>query len=253
MGILSIKGKHTTCNEAFELNKKSDASLIYSDASMVEEFSIELSVGDQWAKDLSKEKAVMYAIEDVITIKPQSSVVLEVKENIHVPFNMYGIILQTGSVFLEQGVLIGAGKIEPSFNGKLRLLVYNTSKTKRTLQKGQKIASAIFMRTDKTINASIYNNNRVPVPKKRGKLAKMYSFFTDDKKFTITLIASVLSSSLIAAFVASYLASDDGRTGSLESSLPDVKSELKQSQLKFIDESQVKTKPLNEKNEKSKK
>jgi len=29
---------------------------------------------------------------------------------------------------------------------------------------GQKIASAIFMRTDKTIKAPIYNNNRALVP-----------------------------------------------------------------------------------------
>jgi len=164
MGILSLRGKHTNCKEAFELNKKSDVSFIHTDASDVEGFSIELSVGDQWAKDLSKEKAVMYAIEDLITIKPQSSIVLEVKENIHVPFNMYGLVLQTGSVFLEQGILIGAGKIEPSFDGKLRMLIYNTSKTKRTLKKGQKIASAIFMRTDKTIKAPIYNHNRALVP-----------------------------------------------------------------------------------------
>ncbi len=213
MGILSIKGKHTNCNETFEINKKSDASLIYSDASMVEEFSIELSVGDQWAKDLTKEKATMYAIEDdEISIKPQSSIVLEVQENIQVPFNMYGLILQTGSVFLEQGILIGAGKIEPSFNGKLRMLIYNTSKTKRTLKKGQKIASAIFMRTDKTIKASIYNNNRALVQEKRGGIAKALAFFNADKKFTINLLAMIITSSLTAAIVTYSLSSNDEKT-----------------------------------------
>ena len=210
MGILSIKGKHTDCNEAFEVNKKSDASLIYSDAQMVEEFSIELSVGEQWAKDLSKEKAIMYAIEDdEISIKPQSSIVLEVQENIQVPFNMYGLILQTGSVFLEQGILIGAGKIEPSFDGKLRMLIYNTSKTKRTLKKGQKIASAIFMRTDKTINASIYKNNRTLVKENRGKLAKIIAFFANDMKNTVNLFASILSSSLVAALLTIYVTSNE--------------------------------------------
>lgn len=244
MGILSLRGKHTNCKEAFELNKKSDASLIHSDASDVEEFSIELSVGDQWAKDLSKEKAVMYAIEDLITIKPQSSIVLEVKENIHVPFNMYGLILQTGSVFLEQGVLIGAGKIEPSFDGKLRLLVYNTSKTKRTLLKGQKIASAIFMRTDKTINASIYSNNRAPVPKKRGTMAKVYSFFADDKKYTINLIATTLTSSLIAVLFTLYITSTDDKEIT-----PGVPPGEHVPQLESSDESPVKVKPLKKKSE----
>lgn len=217
MGILSIKGKHTDCNEAFEVNKKSDASLIYSDAQMVEEFSIELSVGEQWAKDLSKEKAIMYAIEgDEISIKPQSSIVLEVQENIQVPFNMYGLILQTGSVFLEQGILIGAGKIEPSFDGKLRMLIYNTSKTKRTLKKRQKIASAIFMRTDKTINASIYKNNRTLVKEHRGKLAKAIAFFSNDMKNTVNLIASILCSSLVAALITINATSKDNASVSTE-------------------------------------
>lgn len=206
MGILSLKDKHTDCNEEFERNKKSDASLICSDASTIEEFSIELSVGEQWAEDLSNEKAVMYAIEgSSISIKPQSSIVLEVKESIKVPFNMYGLILQTGSIFLEQGVLIGAGKIEPSFDGKLQLLIYNTSKTKRTLQKGQKIASAIFMRTDRTINASIYTNSRSSVQKKMGFIKKTWAFFASDIKYTVGLIVTILTSSTVAAFLSMYL------------------------------------------------
>ncbi|WP_158770946.1 hypothetical protein [Paraglaciecola sp. L1A13] len=198
MGILSIKGKHTDCNEIFELNKTSDASRIYSDATMIEEFSIELSIGDVWAEDISKDKAVMYAIEDnEISIPPQTSIVVEVQENIQVPFNMYGLILQTGSVFLEQGILIGAGKIEPSFDGKLRLLIFNTSRTKRTLKKKQKIASAIFLRTDKTIKTSIYKNNREFLhKKKKGRFTQVRSFFASDMKFTLTLIAMIITSSL---------------------------------------------------------
>lgn len=212
MGILSIKGKHTDCNEAFERNKKSDASLIYTDTDTdsVEDFSIEFSVGDQWAKDLTKEKASMFEIEgDEISIKPQSSIVLEVKEHIKIPFNMYGLILQTGSVFLEQGILIGAGKIEPSFDGKLRMLIYNTSKTKRTLKKGQKIASAIFMRTDKTINASIYNDKRALVKERRGTIAKTRAFFSADKKFTVSLFFNLVTSSVAAVIVSYFLLSND--------------------------------------------
>jgi deoxycytidine triphosphate deaminase len=184
--------------------------LSITDTGTVEEFSIELSVGDQWAKDLTKEKASMFEIEgDEISIKPQSSIVLEVKEHIKVPFNMYGLVLQTGSVFLEQGILIGAGKIEPSFNGKLRMLIYNTSKTKRTLKKGQKIASAIFMRTDKTIDASIYKDKRALVKESRGSIAKILAFFSADKKFTVNLIAMIITSSLTAAIVTYYISSSD--------------------------------------------
>lgn len=231
MGILSIRGKHTDCNETFERNKKSDASLIYTDTDAVEDFSIEFSVGNQWAKDLTKEKATMFEIEgDEISIKPQSSIVLEVKEHIKVPFNMYGLILQTGSIFLEQGILIGAGKIEPSFDGKLRMLIYNTSKTKRTLKKGQKIASAIFMRTDKTINASIYKDKRALVKERRGAIVKTLAFFGGDKKFTINLIAMIITSSLTAAIVAHNMSLNDDKIvvpkqpSGIEQSLDDTDS-----------------------------
>lgn len=216
MGILSLSNKHTSCNEIFEQNKKSDASMIYSDASKVEEFSIELSVGDQWAEDISKEKAIMYAIEnEEISIKPQTSIVLEIKEDLHVPFNMYGLVLQTGSVFLEQGILIGSGKIEPSFNGKLRLLIFNTSKTKRVLKKGQKIASAIFMRTDKTIKAPIYNHSRDSVQKNRGIIARLHTSFLSDKKFVITIVVNIITSSLAVALITGILPVNNKTTASL--------------------------------------
>lgn len=209
MGIISVKGKHTDNIEEYERNKRSDASFIFSDAATIEEFSIELSAGNQWAEDISKEKAVMYEVEgDELSIKPQTSIVLEVKENIHVPFNMYGMILQTGSIFLEQGILIGAGKIEPSFDGKLKLLIYNTSKTRRTIKKGQKIASAIFMRTDKTLNASIYKNNRTSVKRNRTHSEKFSDFFSSNRKFIISQTITIATSSLVVFFLTLHFSKD---------------------------------------------
>lgn len=194
MGILSLKSKSTTSQEKFEMNKKSDASLLFSDSENIEDFSIELTVGDQWAEDLSKEQAVMYGVENkTVVLKPKTSIILEVKETINVPFNMYGIILQTGSIFIEQGILIGAGKIEPSYNGKLQLLVYNTSKTKRTLKQGQKIASAIFMRTEHTLNTPINTTNRKPIFKKSTLVQRISNFFLNDMKFTLPLIVSIIA------------------------------------------------------------
>lgn len=202
MAILSIGNKITTSHEEFERYKSSDSSKVLSDAKAVEDFSIELSIGSQWADDLSGDRAHLYKIEsDSVAIKPGKSIVVEVEESIRLPFNMYGIVLQTGSIFLEQGLIVGSGKIEPSYSGNLLLLIYNTSSTTRRLKKGKKIASAIFMRTDRTLVSSPIQPSREIVQKTLSKPKKLVRFLQRDWRFLITVIVSVLSSSVAAVLV----------------------------------------------------
>lgn len=202
MAILSVKSRQTFDPNLYEQYKKSDSSLIYVSADHTEEFSVELTMGEQWADDISKDKPVMYAVENgKVTLKPNSSIVVEVAETIHVPFNMYGIIVATGGTFLEQGIIIGAGKIEPSYCGQLKILLYNTSSAKRSISIGKKVASAIFFRTDRTITASLPSPRQDVVEKRRGTIVRVKEFFLSDPKFTLNLIVTALTSSLIATLI----------------------------------------------------
>jgi len=214
MTVVSIKNRQTRDLDDFEYHKKSDISLLYSDAKLVQEFSVELTLGEKWAKDISRDDPAMYVLDgDEFIIKPKTSVVIEVQETINVPLNLYGIIVPKGSSFLEQGIIISAGKIEPGFSGKLQFLLFNTTNKPREIKRGTSIASGVFFRTDRTVNSSNVVSEQVARSTKLGNVTKIIYFFSSDPKYTVNLIVTALTSSLVAAFVAWQLS-----TASIEDS-----------------------------------
>jgi deoxycytidine triphosphate deaminase len=206
MALIAIKDQIADDPEKFEKFKKSDSSVIYTTALKIEEFSIELSVGDRWAEELSKEAPQMYSIEnEAIEIKPKSSIIIQTLEFLCVPNNMYGLIMPTGSLLLQQGIFIANTKIEPSFNGKFEILLYNSSNCKRVIKKGQFVASAIFFRTEKTTNLPPITKDNPPIKKHKKLYQKIYSSIKADPKFVILIISTILTSSLAAAFFSYFM------------------------------------------------
>ena len=59
----------------------------------------------------------------------------------------------------------------------------------------------MFFRTDRTINNSLFTSEQQARVKKRTRLGKIKSFFVRDPKFTINLIVTILTSSLVAAIL----------------------------------------------------
>lgn len=228
MTIVSIKGRQTDNLNDFEYHKKSEISLLYCDAKYVQEFSIELTLGDKWAEDVSRQDPTMYELDkDQFSIKPNTSVVIEVKEIISVPLNLYGIIIPKGSSFLEQGIIITAGKIEPGFSGKLQFLLFNTTNSRRSIKKGASIASAIFFRTDKTINSSDVKHEQIALPKKRSLFVRVVNFFSSDPKYTINLIVTALTSSLVAALVTWQISTQVINSSSVQKNTTNVEESKK--------------------------
>ena len=135
MSVISLEERITTDLAEFEKLKKSDQSRIFCRADKIEPFAIVLTLGDQWAANISRSDPAMYAIEgNEIEIPSLSSVVVEVEETLILPFNIYGIITQKGAAFLEDGLILAAGKVDPSFSGKLQVLIFNTTKSSRILK-----------------------------------------------------------------------------------------------------------------------
>lgn len=156
MSVIAARSRVTVKNEDFEKFCLSDDSLLLTDACTVEEFSIELTLGDYWDSNTSRDVATMYEIEgDDITIPAKGNVVVEVAEFISLPSNMYGIVIPTGSLLLEQGIVIAATKIEPWFSNRLRLMLFNSSRISRSIRKGTPLASAVFFRTERTVRLLI--------------------------------------------------------------------------------------------------
>ncbi|WP_080271467.1 hypothetical protein [Pseudomonas syringae] len=153
MSVVKVKGCTTASPEAYQKYISSDKSLIFLNATedRSEDFSIELSLGDGWNDNYSDADVGLRRINGEIVLGRRGSIVVEVAEEISVPYNKYGLVLPTGSLFLTHGVLAPTAKVEPAFNGTLKIRLFNTTNNKVVLKKGCKLGSVIFFDTDCTI------------------------------------------------------------------------------------------------------
>ncbi|WP_187326953.1 dCTP deaminase domain-containing protein [Martelella lutilitoris] len=199
MTIVSLQNRITTDLSEFEALKSSDSSKIYCQAEKIEQFNIILTLGDQWASNVSRSDPAMFMIESgEISIQPQTSVVVEVQEKIHVPYNVVGIISQKGSAFLEDGLIVAAGKVDPSFSGHLQLLIFNSTRLTKKIKQGEELANLMFIRTDSTIKASLFQHQQSAKFKERGRFSRIIRFFSRDPKYTLNLIITILTSGVVA-------------------------------------------------------
>lgn len=162
MSIICLKNSTTSNIEEFERQKKSFDShifVVYEEEKSLEDkqkvptddFSLDITLGKSWNENYSYNDKGLFLIEDKkITILPRSSVVVTVREYIKMPYNKFGIVLSTGSLFLQQGIQIPSAKVEPGYSGLLKLRLVNSSNDKVTLYENQKIASIVFFETNHT-------------------------------------------------------------------------------------------------------
>ncbi len=206
MSLIAIKDRTTEYAKKFGELERSDASVVYiKSAENIEEFSIELSIGDGWAEKMSGGDARMYEIENgKVNIPAKNSIVIQTIESFIVPSNMYGLIMPKGSLLLQKGVLMGSTKIDPLFNGKLKILLYNTTNKKISLKQGEFIASAIFLRTERPIDLPP-RRERCLASKSYKWYQKIYHFWKADPKFFIKMAALVLTSSLFSTLLTSII------------------------------------------------
>lgn len=207
MSVQQIKGRIARTQGEFDNFNLSSNSLIYTTAeeSRVENYSIEFSLGEGWNESYSLANKKLIKIEEKIKIPRHGSIVVEVKEEIRVPHNRYGIILATGSMFLSNGIILPSAKIEPSFHGKLKLRLFNTTNQSITVKKGEKLASAIFFPTEYT---SVHDNTyragdiSAPPPSIWTNIKKWFSKTKDNwiSSLTTSLIVALISFSLVYFF-----------------------------------------------------
>ncbi len=152
MSVVHIQNRSTNDEKSFEENSSSDRSLLWlSEKAKAEAFSIDLTVGEQWSEKYGPTSNEMHRIADEgMHILRHGSVVVTSAEEIRVPHNMYGVLVPTGSLFLDKGILIAPAKVEPAFSGNLKLRLFNTTGLKHTLKRGDKLGSVIFFSTETT-------------------------------------------------------------------------------------------------------
>jgi deoxycytidine triphosphate deaminase len=202
MTVINIRDRITSEESKFVDYSFSDQSFIHTDSlkEKPDQFSFELSVGDGWALKYSETETQLIAIPDNgINIPGRGSVVVQVREKIKIPHNLYGIILPTGSLFLSSGILIAPAKIEPSFQGYLKLRLFNTTSESHRLKKGDKLASAVFFHTEVTrFNSTIHKTSEI-AKTKDGVTKKLGRWFAANRNVAIGWVISLLCSSAVSS------------------------------------------------------
>ncbi|WP_186130298.1 dCTP deaminase domain-containing protein [Burkholderia gladioli] len=207
MSVVHIKTRSTGSEEVFNGAALSDKSALFiKDGLEPDHFSVELSVGEAWSDRYGPSYSQMHTIpSDGLHLTRHGSIVVQVAERIKVPHNMYGLIVPTGSLFLDRGVLIAPAKVEPSYVGYLKLRLFNTTNDKHDLKKGDKIASIIFFSTETTCfhpeitKKSIVVSKRIPIRKRLGRWASQS--VNQIIGWVVSLAGGSLSAALVAYFV----------------------------------------------------
>jgi len=207
VSVVHIKSRITSDQKSFEDYSASDRSLLWlSDNSNAEAFSIDLTVGEQWSEKYGPTSNEMHKIADEgMRILRHGSVVVTASENIRVPHNMYGVLVPTGSLFLDKGILIAPAKVEPSFSGNLKLRLFNTTAFKHTLRKGDKLGSVIFFSTETTQFQKPVTKSSVLISRPVPLIDRVSLWFQRNTNQLITWVVSILGGSMVAALMSHFV------------------------------------------------
>lgn len=207
MSVIHVKKRSTKDYKIFNESSSSDKSLLWlSDKADVESFSIDLTVGQEWSEKYGPESNAMHEITEAgIQILRHGSVVVAAAEEIRVPYNMYGILVPTGSLFLDKGVLIAPAKVEPAFQGNLKLRLFNTTGIKHRLKKGDKLGSVVFFSTETTQFQEPITKKSIlvaePVPIRRRMLGWVRAYGGSIAKYLFLLCSGSVGAALLLHFV----------------------------------------------------
>lgn len=206
MSVIEIKSRIAHDEKSFLSAGMSDKSLLYLTGGLEPgSYSVDLSVGDSWNERYGPSSGQLYRIpEEGLDIGRHGSVVVEVAESIHVPHNMYGIVVPTGSLFLDKGILIAPAKVEPSFIGSLKLRLFNTTGYKHCLRRGDKIASIVFFSTENTSFQPRVTKASVPVDKQAPALKRFKRWTSRNRNQFITWLIAIFFSS-VSSILISYI------------------------------------------------
>ena len=99
--------------------------------------------------------------------------------------------MPSGRVLLKKGILIPTTKIEPSYEGYLKLLLFNTTNRKVHLDLEEKAISIIFFSMDHLVEAKKLFSNVEPYKTPPGIWERMKISLRENSMF-VSVIVSIL-------------------------------------------------------------
>lgn len=166
-------------------NRKIDIAPLCSDS--VEQVSVDLSIGSMYKKAGDTD---WRHITDKVVISPNSCLLICTEQTIKMPNNAFAFLSSKGSLGAK-GILVANTKVDPLFEGKLHIPVFNVGNKKVSLSTKDKFCSLTFLTTEHPI---IGNSTRNAVNIEPSDTSKFKDFFSNHTPHAITGVVSILTS-----------------------------------------------------------
>lgn len=165
MAVVDLFNRCSDDNAICEKCKLSPESLIYisprPSSERLSPISCDLTIGlECYRPNVGKSYSLD---ENGIKIKPGESVVIYTKERIRTPLNVFGLVTGKGK-FIYQGCMVASGKIDPGFDGLLKICFYNGGKKAVVLKPDEAFCTVFFIDTSYTLSSPFYSMAEKPNP-----------------------------------------------------------------------------------------
>ena len=156
MSVVNLSKRHTNQWDEVHEHLQSPDSMIYiNEGNNINPTSMDLEVGSAYIVPGSNQTFAISETEG-LKIKPHESVVIYTKQRVKLPYNVFGVITGKGT-YIFKGCFLSAGKIDPAFEGHLKIGFYNGGNSSVKLETGKAFATAFFLNTDVTLTAPLEN------------------------------------------------------------------------------------------------
>lgn len=194
MSVIDLKKRVSQDWDIMHEHLQDESSLVYINQKLDDNnfTSIDLEVGSAYILPGSNQT---YRIPDKgIEIKPRKAVVIYTKQRLKLPYNVFGVVTGKGS-YIFRGCFLSTGKIDPAFDGHLKIGFLNESNSSITLKPGDKFATAFFMSTESTLKAPLkeYQTELAPAPTVLKWYEKVWYWLIDNWKVVLPILISILT------------------------------------------------------------
>lgn len=161
-----------------------------------EQVSVDLAIGEMYQRSGYPD---WLHIDETLVIPPGACVVVQTREKIRMPNNAFGPLSTKGGIGAK-GILAANTKLDPLFDGHLNVPIFNVSRRKVELRKGDAFCSIAFWKTEGPVIGSATRNAIKPQP----RTVSRFKDFVDQNFAHIVTALVAIATSLIPFFYSLY-------------------------------------------------
>lgn len=157
MSVIDLKRRSTSNWEEMHKHLQSTDSIVFIaplDGGKVGPVSMDIEVGDAYIIPGSNE--TFEIPKDGVQVKPRQSIVVYTRQRFKLSYNVFGVVTGKGK-YIFKGCFLSTGKIDPGFEGCLKIGFFNGGCSSIKLKPNDSFATVYFLNTDTTLSAPLKN------------------------------------------------------------------------------------------------